>query len=357
MLRPLILLLLTIASVRSEDFRAERLWTGTNGHSFRGMLVRLLEKDTKVEIAATAGKFYTVSVDNLSETDQRFIQRAIASRDGGQEREQVSDPGLFTKFPEIPRNQIPLLGKPQGVDWINNHYAIGTFLVWWDASGWLEVPRHGDLVKKAIWANRKLERFIDPRKSKAARTQEIMDGLAGYFAAYHKDDATWRMELCPDLRPETVRRCCQGPAACLIYTRVGDYGVWWPVIDVTANGEFQLAWRETAVTGTWIDTGKVVHVDNQLGSRYEIPQFDGTSKRWQPIAPTGGKATSKPYPTGIIRIRDSTDLPQWLSEAGPDLLVYPSSPMVVFRPYPLKDKGELPPPPADPLFGLPGLAR
>lgn len=81
-----------------------------------------------------------------------------------------------------------------------------------------------------------------------------------------------------------------------------------------------------------------------VGTNFSVPQVDGEKKIVVVRAP-GAPSLKR----GELTVLNPEDLPDWIREAGP-LFLKPSWPMVVFRPYVFAKKGEVTPPPEDPLF-------
>lgn len=78
--RILLLLLALTPLLAAGELDSERIWTGRNGKSFRGILVRILDDSSGVEIAAPGNKIYTIALENLADPDRALVKAEIARR-------------------------------------------------------------------------------------------------------------------------------------------------------------------------------------------------------------------------------------------------------------------------------------
>lgn len=341
MLRILILLLVTTLASQADDLHAERVWTGTNGKTIRGTFSGLVDNDRKVEIVTDTGKQLRIALENLCDKDRRLLAGEISFQPTSTA---TGDASVFQPSPTVNRQAFTLIDNGEGLDWQSGPYAVGSHLLWWNSLEWIPISRRGDLRKKAIWVNKEIRRTVSPRGTNASTPNSVMQGFAEYFRENHKDTVTWRCHYCFDQNLETFRHYAQGPAACVIYTSTRSYGYLWPLLEVTDQGVIKLAYRDKIIEATWSATEEM---SPNYSYELEIPRPDGTSEK---LRFDQGPDPRKTIGLSKLTIRDTGDLPSWITEEGLEHTLNPIYPMVVFRPYPAVRKGELPPPPPDPLF-------
>lgn len=93
MLRVLLPLFALTLLLPASELTSERLWTGANGKSFRGIFVRTLEAEGQVEIAAPGNKIYKIALDNLSAADRSLVEAEITrQRRAAEDRERREQP-------------------------------------------------------------------------------------------------------------------------------------------------------------------------------------------------------------------------------------------------------------------------
>ncbi|MEM1083894.1 MAG: hypothetical protein AAGI48_07200 [Verrucomicrobiota bacterium] len=352
--------LLCIGLATANELAKERIWTGTNGKTFRGLYLRTLPEGDKVEIVSTQGRLYVIAIANLSGPDQKLL--ADPGEDPGPPRPATppaGDPSLFREMPPLNRELISKApNKEDGFKWDNSVLqAIGSFLYWWDLSEVVAIPRRGDAEKKCDWAADKLKRKISPRNTKLAGSEQLMEGLAGYFESELAEVATYAFHLVVNPTQERIAAHTEAGDACFIKISNDGWGIWFAVIDVQGdvvrvayNGEILMLKRsEGEESNRYLST---------QGERFKIPTagldepllWNPYKDYWEASETERGQKREA-FKYAVLEIMNKDDVPSHWS--GDELIfrLYPSDPMVVCRPYPFADPEKTGPPPTDPAFG------
>lgn len=328
-------------AAHGEDLNSERIWTGRNGKVFRGTFMRVIPGEEKIQILSVSNEVFTIDIANLSEKDAKLV---LEKPDDIPANADHGDPSLFKPEPPLDRTAFVFFAQEKlGMSWRSATEAASTTIFWWDLQGWIPIPRRGDEAKKQSWVLNRLERFTDPRGTTAARTQDLMNGLADYFDDELDGIATYRIRLIHEQTPENLVKYVTGGNLCIIYTRVGSYGVWFPVLEAQADGSLTLGCD-----------GKVIRAKLAAGGKKP-----GYSTRFQveiPL-PRGGKSAytkqiTVPEPSAQIVVQNQEELPDWIRETDMQFTISPRDPMIVLRPYLYVKEGDASPPPPDPLMEL-----
>lgn len=219
MLRQLILVLLLLVPLAADNLRDERLWTGKNGKSFRGIFIRVIDNGARAEIAASSGQVYTIDIDNLVAGDRLLIRSSLA-REEDVKKDDKKDPDAkagemegFRKPPETPRNTIIAI-TPKAVGSRESDELLDPlwqFVGWWDIRGILPIPKKGDEEKRMEWAHERLARYCGVRGGNSViRVEEAKEGLEEYFLEHHADDAAVGVHIDTDFNPERLALYCDG---------------------------------------------------------------------------------------------------------------------------------------------------
>jgi len=174
----------------APDRGEERIWTGTNGSSFRGTYVESMGQGGKIRFFTTAGKIVTVAFGNLSEADQKIIEGFEGKpAAGAAAKKSAFDPDKFKDLPAADRNLMPERkpGDFGGNDDESMVDALWVSLLWWNSFEVMPIPKTGDFDKKAEWLHEELTRHIAPRGRSAASDQETKEGLEKYFSRRLED--------------------------------------------------------------------------------------------------------------------------------------------------------------------------
>ena len=187
--------LLTLAGA-APDRGDERIWTGKNGATFRGVYAESIDNGGKIRFLTADGKMLVVAFGNLSETDQKIIELFEGKpADGGQTKQPGFDPGKFKDLPFADRNLIPERDPHDfgGNDDESMVDALWVSLLWWNAFEVMPIPKTGDFDKKAEWLHEELTRYIAKSGSRAATVEETKEGVEKYFSRRLEDIGACRV--------------------------------------------------------------------------------------------------------------------------------------------------------------------
>lgn len=177
--------MISTSGIAAADAGLERIWTGKNGATFRGVYAGSLENGGKIRFLTSDGKMLVVAFGNLSEADQKTIESFEGKpAAGAQPGQPAHDPGKFKELPFADRNLIPER-KPQdfgGNDDESMVDALWVSLLWWNAFEVMPIPKSGDFDKKAEWLHEELTRYIAESGSSAATVEEAKEGVEKYFS-------------------------------------------------------------------------------------------------------------------------------------------------------------------------------
>lgn len=355
-LRPACLWILLAAFSFAGGTGGERLWTGVNGKTLRGTFVRTVDGGSKVELATPSGKFLTIALENLCEADRKLIQQGqgTTTKTKPEAARAESGPvGAIDKFkpdPAFNRGQIPLLNRETlqlRHGWAIN--SMATFIMWWDESEWIEVPRGRQFEDKVEWVYDRLERY-EGRNTSVPDINEVLKGFAYYFDSRFEDEATYRAHLEYDLSPARLAQLASGPNACLLFASANGYGPYFAVLEAKPDGQLRLALDGKAIDARLVPiAGQNRSYRSYSRFDYEIPTPDGGTYRFP--RPTHNQLKHcKAYE---LVVKDRRKLPEEFSDEKHQITVGHSRPLVVFRPYLFAEEGEKSPPPAEPSFVFP----
>lgn len=192
----------------------ERIWTGTNGKTFRGTFITLEEKGTKAVFFTSGGQQVIVAVENLIPADRNLLHVPIpAPRPADKQAPVTAKPAVvapvtvparpmdagpgFAKLPKVNRALIPTISpKSLGIrDYEAIVDAIWVSLLWWEKAMVLEVPGRGDFEKRAGGLHEDLSREIARGGNSSATLEEALEGVETYFKKQLKDTATCRTKI------------------------------------------------------------------------------------------------------------------------------------------------------------------
>lgn len=196
----------------APDRGEERIWTGTNGSSFRGTYVESMGQGGKIRFITTAGKAVTVAFGNLSEADRKIIEGFEGKATGGAEtRKPDFDPDKFKELPAADRNLMPER-KPEDFGGENDGTvtnALWISLLWWNAFEVMPIPKKGDFDSKAEWLMEELTRYLGEHRYKLATEEETKEGVEKYFLKRLEDTGACKVYTLM----EAVTRDQPNPAA------------------------------------------------------------------------------------------------------------------------------------------------
>ena len=182
--------------------REERIWTGTNGASFRGSYIDSIAQGGKIRFLTSAGKMVVVAFGNLSEADQKIIE----SYEGkaatvAETKTSAYDPDKFKELPAADRNLFPERNPHDfgGNDDESMVDALWVSLLWWNAFEVMPIPKSGDFDKKAAWLHEELTRYIAQRGRSATTTEEAKEGVEKYFSRHLEDIGACKVMTLADL--------------------------------------------------------------------------------------------------------------------------------------------------------------
>lgn len=225
-LLPLILTALMLPLL-AAPLDEERLWTGKNGKSFRGIFIRVVENGAKAEIASNTGKVFTIDIDNLIAGDRLLIRSAMAKKKAAEDEakarkeakkdkkevDEDEEPEGFKRPPVTPRATL-IAVDPDDVGSRKSDPVLNTlwqFVCWWDARDILPIPKKGDAEDRMEWAHERLARYCRVRSGTSViRPRQALEGLAEYFEENLANLATVNLALDTDFNPETLQRYCDG---------------------------------------------------------------------------------------------------------------------------------------------------
>jgi hypothetical protein len=146
-------------AVANPEYANDRIWTGANGATFRGVFVKTSDRGRKVQLFNSAGKVISVGFDNLSEKDRKIVLildgRAPAEVPPAAE---VKKP--MKQLPIANRSLIPerLPKDFGGTDGEAMVDALWVSLLWWNASEIVPIPKSGDFYRQAAWLHKELRK-------------------------------------------------------------------------------------------------------------------------------------------------------------------------------------------------------
>lgn len=182
-------LLLFIATLLSQSQAAEnpgdRIWTGKNGATFRGVYAETIENGGKIRFFTTNGKMLLVAFGNLIESDQKIILGIEGKAAPGEKQEKSSfDPDAFKVLPIADRGLIPERDPKDfgGTDEEAIVDALWVSLLWWNAFEVMPIPKTGDFDRKAEWLHKDLTRFVGEGRSGTTTLHEAKQGIEKYFS-------------------------------------------------------------------------------------------------------------------------------------------------------------------------------
>ncbi len=178
------------------DPTAERIWTGTNGATFRGTYARTLDLGAKIEFLTSTGKVVRVAIENLSKKDQEVIH-GFEKKLQGKPETPASIEDDFKKLPAADRRLIPErvpkdFGGTDGEAMVD---ALWVSLLWWNAFEVMPIPKSGDFERKAEWLHKELTRYVGQSGSSASSLEEGKEGVEKYFEKRLEDTGACKVTI------------------------------------------------------------------------------------------------------------------------------------------------------------------
>lgn len=235
---------LSLAS--ADELHEPRVWTGTNGHAFRGTFHKILPDGTKIEILTEDGKVVGVGMVNLIQADQDLVKgKAVLTGPPGaaESKFKVLPVPNRATIPRIDPRQFNGSGSDSVVD------ALWISLLWWSREGILEVPKKGDFARKAEWLHKDLTRRI----ANGDKTAE--QGIKGYFEDELAKIGTSRVSHLPyRADPAKISAYTHGANAVILsmtmtYANGRDYSVASVLESMDGQGKFALHFFGRRFTG------------------------------------------------------------------------------------------------------------
>ena len=255
----------------------------------------------------------------------------------------------FKPDPVFNRGLIPLLNREKLAlkhGWAIN--SMATFIMWWDESEWIEVPRGRDFEGKASWVYDRLERF-EGRNTSVPDINDVLEGYAHYFDSRFEDEVTYRAHLEYDLAPARLAQLASGPNACLLFASANGYGPYFALLEAKPDGQLKLALDGKSLEARLVPMPGQTSSFSRYGLNYEIPLPGGETHRL-PRPESHLLRRCKAYE---LVFKDRSKLPEEFSDPEHKVTVGHSRPLVVFRPYVFAKEGEKAAPPAEASFHFP----
>lgn len=322
----------TLTIGMADELHSERVWRGTNGSSLRGTFIRSNPRDGRIEILTAGGKVVSIQTGNLSEADRSLVTAPNASVAAADKPGDLSD---FKSIPVTDRDRLPVISQEdygnKASDCVPSSFC--NFLLWWDQTGILEIPKRGDFEAKAEWIHSRLSRYCVTRNNSGTGVENALEGFKKYFEEDLAGLATMKTKVDYDLRPQNLARYVSGENATMLDLTIReaprhDSGHWVALVSASPDGEIVFHTWGARFTGRIevLETkpSRVVHLGNII-----VPDI-----------------------TYQIRISNPNDLPEWFRSGNRQLILDPANwnSIVVLKPYIYAQKGGLAKAPAEPLL-------
>ncbi|MBK1826961.1 hypothetical protein [Haloferula rosea] len=339
-LKTLAALLLCIIVAHGDNLREERIWTGKNGKTFRGIFLQVTTDEKSAQIASNTGKVFTIALANLSDPDRQLIldSRPSSREPAADQPAEAGENNLdgFKNPPPMPRSTI-MPTTPEAVGSRKSDELVDPFwqfIGWWDTEKVLPIPREGDFDERLEWAHERLARYCKIRTGGSViDVEKLREGLEEYFEEHLKDKATIVVREDTDFSPARLHQYASDMNAVvlrlsMIYESGRRYRACAAVESVEPNGD--------AVLHLWGCRKKV---------RIEI------DKRRPPKSM--GRSLSSSMDSYKIIPENLDGLPDFVGDNEAKLYVDPKEwdTVVIAKPYLFATEGKRRTPPTDdPLF-------
>ncbi|NWK55350.1 hypothetical protein HW115_06990 [Verrucomicrobiaceae bacterium N1E253] len=304
-----------------------RVWHGKNGKHFRG---KFLQRDGEVlQVASTAGKVYNIPITSLSESDQKWFngmwqkQQVAESQIEGAVKAgdvEVVNASAFAGLPPLgfkkvsgkmtDRKNIPVIDQSEyyDKDWSSYGSALVPFIMWWHASGVMEVPSRRDDNERRIknlYKDLNKTEWGDNRWSR----QNAQD-LQTYLKEELKAKVAFRLIQTPVKSPEHIAKYTQHGSAVIM------------PLTASENGRGGYSWNVP-----------VKHCDAQ--GNIEFSKYGLKLEGKMTLLPPDPKAkgNGKPVSQYRIEIKNPAEHPDWFKDREYVYTVSTLSSLVVLVPY------------------------
>jgi len=341
--RTVIALLFSLLAAHASELKDERIWTGVNGKSFRGVFLQLTDDETGAQIASNTGKIFTISLDNLSEPDRLLILESRPAPEEPAKGETPNDapgeggglPG-FKNPPAMPRSTL-MPTTPEAIGARKSDELVDPFwqfLGWWDTEKVLPIPRDGDFDERLEWAHERLARHCKIRTGGSViDVEKLREGLEKYFEENLNDQAAIVVREDTDFNPARLSQYATGMNAVvlrlsMIYNTGRRYRACAAVESIEPNGN--------AILHLW---------GCRKAARIVIDKRRPPKHGWSSL--------SSAMDSYKVILADLDDLPDFVIENEPTFFVDPEQydTVVIAKPYLFAKEGVRRQPPADdPLF-------
>jgi len=235
-------LLICLAGISLAQDTAERVWTGSNGKSFRGRFHKLSEDGQKAEFLSSDGKLLAVALGNLIPADRERLLNPVKPSVAPAAAGSSTD---FKPAASPDRSMTPLL-DPKSFGGSTDESlvdAVWISMLWWDRTGVLEVPKKGEFESKAEWLHKKLTRAMDTGNDSMS-ADDAKTGVAKYFSEELKELADCRASVKTlDFSATRLAGMLQGSNAVVMrmsmqYANGRDYAVSAVLVSMSPEGKF-----------------------------------------------------------------------------------------------------------------------
>ena len=309
-----------------------RRWQTIDGGTFEGRLIDFDTLKTMVRFELVDGSTRGMARQQLSPGDLSWIDAATREDGGNLEAARRGGTGLFAGFkpePALDRRQFPIIDQSdfgnKSSDCVPSSFC--NFLLWWDQSGFLEIPKRGDYEDKAEWIHTRLARYCGTRNTSGTSFSDAQAGFLRYFEKELEGIAVMRIHRDTDVSPANLSRLTQGSAATMLEMTIRqppqhDSGHWVALTEASKDGRI--------VFHTW--GGK----------------FEATMK---PATPPDG-ARPQSYQVWDLVIDDPSRLPDWMQTHETTFVLDPANhdAVTVVRAYRYAEEGAKLRPPYDPTM-------
>lgn len=338
-----LVLVISMGALRSEDIRAPRAWKSKTGEIYDGRVHSWYDDGKGIAVQTADGKLERVMIIDLSEPDRDFLVRCIAAIDSGLPPGPAgvkkllplgeNDP-VFARLPAIDRMKIPTINRKtygqKGSDSLPISFC--DFLLWWDQELALQIPKRGDLEKKAEWAYDRVAKFCETSNRSGTFHSEKAAGFLTYFEDELEGVATCHFKTDYDLRPKNLARYTVGCNA--------------TILSLTTLTGRQYGSLAVALISADPD-GRVVFQAWGFRMAGQIVMFEKDDSL------TGSGPQAVPATSYEIIIDRDPSVPQWLIDKRFLLDPLKSDCLLIVKPYAFSAKGISSRPPDDPLMAGP----
>lgn len=251
----------------------DRTWSGVNGKTFRATFDQILPGGGRARFITAKGEQVVVDVEKLLPRDKDLILK-------GREKPAppaASDPAAFKPEVAVARKTIPQIDPKKfgASDWEAMTDTLWVSLLWWDLTRVLEVPKKGDLDRKAEWLHKELTRKVATAGKSSVTLEEAKKGVEDYFQENLKEVAACRVTVeKEDLGFARLGSFCEGSNAVILkmtmeYGNGRDFSICMALESIDSDGRFAFHVFGKRFTGI----AKVVPADEGKGKQDKQVEF------------------------------------------------------------------------------------